>query len=88
MTNDIYNKFIELTNEYNDLCFKIKQGNFFIIGIQTNEGVLCYTFDISLYDLFCRLNTLHRSFIKEYEAIGRLDLAEKVYLFFFMWISK
>lgn len=54
---DIYK---ELSIKYKELCFKVKNGNFFIIGIMTNSGPIVYKFDIKYFYDFnvCELDNL------------------------------
>ena len=49
---NILNKYLELSKDYNYLCFKIKKYDYFIIGIFSNNGPIINKLDLKYYDLF------------------------------------
>lgn len=49
---EILDKYLELSIIYKNLCYKVKEGNFFIIGIKYEDSLICYNFDIKYYNLF------------------------------------
>ena len=58
--NNLLEKYKELSIKHKELCFKVKEGNFFVIGIMTNNGPIVCKFDIKYYDYFniIELNSL------------------------------
>ena len=49
---EILDKYLELSIIYKNLCYKVKEENFFIIGIKYEDSLICYNFDIKYYNLF------------------------------------
>ena len=43
---ELLSKFKELSIKYNNLCFKVLEGDFFVVGIVSNDGPIIYKFDI------------------------------------------
>ncbi len=49
---ELLSKFKELSIKYNNLCFKVLEGDFFVVGIVSNDGPIIYKFDIKYYNDF------------------------------------
>ena len=61
----------------------VTEHDFCYVGFDLDKVEVNYDNCISLYDLLVTFNKLHHSFIKEYETLDNLDLAEKIYFMYY-----